>query len=210
MALAILQDMGLFSFGHAEQDQGTVWNINTATDIWEKITLAGAKAAVKLETSPHSFCIGQNEKRDDIEIYDPWSKTGNEHHVNGGISPDILLHDGRDLHCWDAKYKFIGNGKGSDKDRYQLFAYSHLVRHGTGKDKQAPKRLALLYPAMDGVGVRLNQIRMPPQPKPIDDVVLSSLGLPFPSRETVQNQRSWHRYLQGLTQTLQHFIDFKV
>ena len=207
MALAILQDQGLFSFGHAEQDQGIVWNINTATEIWEKITLAGAKAAVKRGASPRSFCIGQDEKRDHVEIYDPWVKTGSEHHGNGVIRPDIVLHDGQDLHCWDSKYKYIGNGTGSVDDRYQLFAYSHLVSHGTGKDKQSAKRLALLYPTMEGVGVRLNQTRMPPQPKPEDDVVLSSLALPFPSRETVQNQRSWRQYLSAITQTLRDFID---
>lgn len=206
MALAILQDQGLFSFGHAEQDQGIVWNINTATEIWEKITLAGANAVVKLGNSPPSFCIGQGEKRDDVDIFDPWGKTGRQHHGNGIIRPDIVLHDGQDLHCWDSKYKFIGNGTGSVDDRYQLFAYSHLVSHGTGKDKQSAKRLALLYPAMDDVGVRLNQTRMPLQPKPKDDVLLSSLALPFPSRETVQNQRSWRRYLDSLTQALQDFI----
>jgi hypothetical protein len=207
MALAILQDLGLLSFGHAEQDQGIVWNINTATEIWEKITLAGAEAAVKRGTSPRSFCIGQDENRDDLKIYDPWSKTETEHHGNGVIRPDIVLHDGQDLHCWDSKYKFIGNGTGSVDDRYQLFAYSHLVRHGIGNE--GPTRLALLYPAMTGVGVRLNQTRMPPQPKPSDDVVLSALALPFPSRETVQNQNSWRRYLHDLTQTLRNFVDFK-
>ena len=208
MALAILQDQGLFSFGHTGQDQGIVWNINTATEIWEKITLAGAKAAVNLGASPTSFCIGQDQKRDDVEIFDPWAKTEGENHGNGVIRPDIILHDGQDLHCWDSKYKFIGSGTGSVDDRYQLFAYSHLVRHGIAHE--GPTRLALLYPAMDGVGVRLDQPRMPPQPKPKGEIVLSSLALPFPSRETVQDQRSWPRYLQSLTQTIQHFIDFRV
>jgi len=205
MALAILQNQGMYSFGRADQSQGIVWNINTATEIWEKITLAGAKASVRAGASSTSFCIGQDEQQNGVEIYDPWVKAGSGHRGYGVIRPDIVLHDGQHLHCWDSKYKFIKTATGSSNDRYQLFAYSHLVRHGKGN--QGPKRLALLYPAMHDFGVRLNQRRMPTQPKANDDVVLSSLALPFPSREAVQNQRSWRQYLGEMTQTLRDFID---
>ena len=205
LAVSILKREGM-ELQNTSNMNGFVWNINTATEIWEEITLAGAKAAVKLGTSPRSFCIGQGEKRDDVEIFDPWAKTEGENHANGAIRPDIILHDGQDLHCWDSKYKFIGNGTGSADDRYQLFAYSHLVRHGIAHE--GPTRLALLYPAMDGVGVRLDQTRMPPQPKPKGEIVLSSLALPFPSRETVQDQRSWRLYLDSLTQTLYASLSF--
>ena len=204
MALAILQNQGMYSFGRADQSQGIVWNINTAKEIWEKITLAGAKEAVRARGASNSFCIGENEHHPGSVTLKSWVKTGGNESEDG-LKPDIRLHDGQHLHCWDSKYKFIKTATGSSNDRYQLFAYSHLVRHGEGK--QGPKRLALLYPAMHNFGVRLNQRRMPTQPKANDDVVLSSLALPFPSRGAVQNQRSWRQYLGEMTQTLRDFID---
>ena len=60
LAVSILKREGM-ELQNTSNMNGFVWNINTATEIWEEITLAGAKAAVKLGTSPRSFCIGQGE-----------------------------------------------------------------------------------------------------------------------------------------------------
>ena len=196
LALAILQHQGL-ELEKTTHVQGFVWDINTATQIWETLTLNAAKSAVSTLNSENAFCIGPKEQQIGLEIYNPWMKeTKGSEKKNGMIQPDILFYDGANMHCWDAKYKIIGKS-GTRDDYYQMFAYSHLVAFKSGKDILHPTKLALLYPSLTKKGTQSSLYRSPvlEEDKP---VILTAYSVPFPSRDIVQKHSLWRIYQQNL------------
>jgi hypothetical protein len=152
----------------SENSVGRFLRIEVETwDVWQKLLTNAASS------------IGEIR---DFGADPPWKELGQ------GPRPDIDLQWNERRLILDAKYKHF-DGRADVADAYQMFAYSHLMR-GAPKAKD----LFLLYPDR-GMALATEGYRRMPQLHSTDEVRLSLVPLPWPTRDDL---RTPDDFLTGL------------
>jgi hypothetical protein len=142
-------------------------------DVWQRLVTQAAASLGKVEPS---------------EADPPWE------HLTAAPNPDIHLRlDDRRL-IIDAKYKHFDR-RVDISDAYQMFAYSHLA-----KGNPRVQDLFLAYPDCSSATAAAEHRRMP-QRRPTDDVRLSVVPLPWPTRADLLEP---DRYRTALSASMRH------
>jgi McrBC 5-methylcytosine restriction system component len=142
-------------------------------DVWQRLLTSAARALGIVEPS---------------RVDPPWSN------LTALPKPDIHLRWNDRRFIIDAKYKHFDR-QVDPGDAYQMFAYSHLV-HGEPKVRD----LFLAYPDCSNAKADAEHRRMP-QRRPVENVQLSVVPLPWPTRaELVEPDH----YRATLVATMRH------